>query len=46
MKKNGDGSNHYTLSPNAPKGNMENNWVQTTEGKGFNNIIFRMYSPT
>ncbi|CAH7116508.1 conserved exported hypothetical protein [Vibrio chagasii] len=44
IKKNSDGSITIHFSPNAPKG-MENNWVQTTEGKGFN-IIFRMYSPT
>ena len=44
IKKNGDGSITIHFAPKAPKG-MENNWVQTIEGKGFN-IIFRMYSPT
>ncbi|MBM7035258.1 DUF1254 domain-containing protein [Vibrio ulleungensis] len=44
IQKNEDGSITIHFSPQAPKGH-EGNWVQTTEGKGFN-IIFRMYSPT
>lgn len=44
IQKNNDGSITIHFSPEAPKG-KEGNWVQTTEGKGFN-IIFRMYSPT
>jgi hypothetical protein len=44
IKKNDDGSITIHFASTAPKG-MEGNWVQTTEGKGFN-IIYRMYSPT
>ncbi|MFD2167549.1 DUF1254 domain-containing protein [Thalassotalea euphylliae] len=41
---NKDGTITVHFSPTAPKG-MENNWVQTMPGKGFN-IIFRAYGPT
>ncbi|WP_237334545.1 DUF1254 domain-containing protein [Vibrio breoganii] len=44
VEKNADGSITIHFAPEAPKG-AEGNWVQTTEGKGFN-LIFRMYGPT
>ncbi|NMP16106.1 DUF1254 domain-containing protein [Thalassotalea sp. Y01] len=44
VKKNADGSTTIHFVPEAPKG-AEGNWVQTTEGKGFN-VIFRVYGPT
>ena len=43
MKKNADGSFDIYFGPKAPKG-MENNWIQTVPGKGWN-TIFRLYGP-
>ena len=43
LKKNADGSFDVFFGPTAPKG-MENNWLQTVPGKGYN-IIFRLYGP-
>jgi len=43
VKPNGDGSYDIYFSPKAPKG-MENNWIQTVPGKGWN-TIFRLYGP-
>ncbi|MGB5615849.1 MAG: DUF1214 domain-containing protein [Desulfobacterales bacterium] len=43
IKKNADGSYDVYFGPKAPAG-MENNWIQTMPGKGWN-TIFRLYSP-
>ncbi len=43
MIQNKDGSYDIYFGPNAPAG-MENNWVQTNPGKGWN-MIFRLYGP-
>jgi hypothetical protein len=43
VKTNADGSYDVYFGPKAPKG-MENNWVQTIPGKGWN-TIFRLYGP-
>jgi hypothetical protein len=43
IKQNADGSHDVYFGPKAPKG-MENNWLQTIPGKGYN-IIFRLYGP-
>jgi hypothetical protein len=41
--KNEDGSYDIYVGPIAPTG-MENNWIQTVPGKGWN-TIFRLYGP-
>lgn len=41
--QNEDGSWDIYIGPTAPKG-MENNWIQTVPGKGWN-TIFRLYGP-
>jgi len=43
LVQNVDGSYDIYLGPKAPDG-MENNWIQTVPGKGWN-IIFRLYGP-
>ena len=43
VKPNSDGSYDIYFGPKAPKG-MENNWIQTVPGKGWN-TIFRLYGP-
>ncbi len=43
LVKNTDGSYDIYIGPSAPKG-MENNWLQTIPGKGWN-TIFRLYGP-
>lgn len=43
LKKNTDGSFDIYFSPKPPKG-MENNWIQTVPGKGWNTIL-RLYGP-
>jgi len=43
LKSNKDGSYDIYFGPKAPKG-MENNWIQTVPGKGWN-TIFRLYGP-
>ena len=43
VKANADGSYDVYFGPKAPKG-MENNWIQTVPGKGWN-TIFRLYGP-
>jgi hypothetical protein len=43
LKANPDGSYTVWFAPSAPKG-AENNWVQTTPGKGFN-VLLRLYGP-
>lgn len=43
VKANADGSYAIYVGPRAPKG-MENNWIQTVPGKGWN-TIFRLYGP-
>ncbi len=43
VKANADGSYDIYFGPKAPAG-MENNWIQTVPGKGFN-LIFRLYGP-
>jgi hypothetical protein len=43
VKANADGSYDIYFGPKAPKG-MENNWIQTVHGKGWN-TIFRLYGP-
>jgi hypothetical protein len=43
VKANADGSYDVYIGPNAPKG-MENNWIQSVPGKGWN-TIFRLYGP-
>jgi len=43
VKPNADGSFDIYFGPKAPKG-MENNWIQTVPGKGWN-TIFRLYGP-
>ncbi|WP_430816128.1 DUF1254 domain-containing protein [Carboxylicivirga sp. RSCT41] len=43
LVQNADGSWDIYIGPEAPKG-MENNWVQTIPGKGWN-TIFRLYGP-
>ena len=43
LKANEDGSYDIYFSPKPPKG-MENNWIQTVPGKGWN-TIFRLYGP-
>ena len=43
VKANADGSYDVYFGPKAPKG-MEDNWVQTVPGKGWN-TIFRLYGP-
>ncbi|MDX2430231.1 MAG: DUF1214 domain-containing protein, partial [Bacteroides sp.] len=40
---NDDGSYDIYIGPEAP-GGMENNWIQTVPGKGWN-AIFRLYGP-
>jgi len=40
---NDDGSYDIYFGPKAPEG-MENNWIQTVPGKGWNSI-FRLYGP-
>jgi len=43
LKSNKDGSYDIYFGPKAPK-DMENNWIQTVPGKGWN-TIFRLYGP-
>ncbi len=43
MIQNPDGSYDVYFGPKAPKG-MENNWIQTIPGKGWN-MLFRLYGP-
>jgi len=43
LKQNSDGSYDIYFSPKAPNA-MENNWLQTVPGKGWN-VIFRLYGP-
>ena len=43
VKVNADGSVDVYFGPKAPAG-MENNWVQTVPGKGWNTIL-RLYGP-
>jgi hypothetical protein len=43
LKSNADGSFDIYFAPKPPKG-MENNWIQTVPGKGWN-TIFRLYGP-
>jgi len=43
VKQNNDGSFDIYFAPEAPQG-LENNWIQTVPGKGYN-IIFRLYGP-
>ncbi|MBT8338432.1 MAG: DUF1254 domain-containing protein [Desulfatitalea sp.] len=43
LKQNEDGSFDIYFAPEPPKG-MENNWLQTVPGKGWN-VIFRLYGP-
>lgn len=43
VKQNGDGSFDVYFGPQAPQG-MEDNWVQTIPGKGWN-MLFRLYAP-
>ena len=43
LVKNSDGSYDVYFAPKAPEG-MENNWIQTVSGKGWN-TIFRLYGP-
>jgi len=43
MKKNADGSVSIWFGPKAPAG-QENNWVETTPGKGWN-VLLRLYGP-
>jgi hypothetical protein len=43
LVQNEDGSWDIYIGPEAPAG-MENNWIQTNPGKGWN-IIFRLYGP-
>ena len=43
LTQNQDGSYDIYFGPEPPKG-MENNWLQTVPGKGWN-VIFRLYGP-
>lgn len=43
LVQNADGSYDIFVGPKAPAG-MENNWIQTVPGKGWN-TIFRLYGP-
>ena len=43
LVQNEDGSYNIFIGPEAPDG-MENNWIQTVPGKGWN-TIFRLYGP-
>jgi len=43
VKANADGSYDVYFGPKPPAG-MENNWIQTVPGKGWN-TIFRLYGP-
>lgn len=43
LKQNQDGSYDIYFSPKPPNG-MENNWIQTVPGKGWN-VILRLYGP-
>lgn len=43
LKVESDGSATVWFGPKAPKGH-EDNWVQTTEGKGWN-VLLRLYGP-
>ncbi|MDB4303787.1 DUF1254 domain-containing protein [Desulfosarcina sp.] len=43
LEQNKDGSYDIFIGPEAPSG-MENNWIQTVPGKGWN-TIFRLYGP-
>lgn len=43
LKMNADGTYDIYFGPKAPEG-MENNWLQTVPGKGWN-TIFRLYGP-
>lgn len=43
LKQNSDGSYDVYFAPEVPEG-MENNWIQTIPGKGWN-TIFRLYGP-
>ena len=43
LKQNPDGSYDIYFGPKPPKG-MENNWIQTIPGKGWN-VILRIYGP-
>jgi hypothetical protein len=43
LKQNQDGSYDIYFGPKPPKG-MENNWIQTIPGKGWN-VILRIYGP-
>lgn len=43
LRINDDGSVDVFFGPRAPAG-MENNWIQTIPGKGWN-ILFRLYGP-
>ena len=43
LVQNEDGSYDIFIGPEAPDG-MENNWIQTVPGKGWN-TIFRLYGP-
>ena len=43
LKQNPDGSFDIYFVPSPPQG-LENNWIQTVPGKGWN-TIFRLYGP-
>ena len=43
VEQNDDGSFDIFFGPEAPDG-MENNWIQTVPGKGWN-MLFRLYGP-
>ncbi len=43
IQANADGSYNIYFAPEAPAG-MENYWIQTVPGKGWN-TIFRFYGP-
>ena len=43
VKQNADGTYDIYFGPKAPQG-MEDNWVQTIPGKGWN-MLFRLYGP-
>jgi len=43
LEKNDDGSVDVYFGPNPPAG-LDNNWVQTVPGKGWN-VILRLYGP-
>ena len=43
VRQNDDGTYDVYFGPKAPEG-MEDNWVQTIPGKGWN-MLFRLYGP-